>query len=317
VKISGQQHPSKKKTKNSVIKKTITIVAISIYFIIIATSFISPKGMMLFPYRLKDKWGYCRIYDKKIIIPCTYDEAFPFPQFLAMDGLARIKINNKFGFINLDGTLVIPAIYDDAEDFGMDSTYSVRVKKENQILYIDNTGKQVKAPAKQFGFCGTGREIGSIRIGKIFKAKNGKFGLLQFIQHNTSSDTIIKPIYDSILKPENSEYYTVVLNKKRGYIDSYHKIILPDEYDEIAKLISYYPHIPDKTPVKDRYDYSGFTVKKKKLTGFKDCINRLIIPPKYLDIKYYHDTFCLLMVKTTDNKTGYVNLRNGTEFFEN
>lgn len=274
--------------------------------------------MLLFPYRSKDKWGYCRIYDKKVIIPCIYDEAFPFSESFAMEEMARVKINNKYGFINTDGELIIPAIYTDAEDFGMDSTNCAKVKKENQILYIDNTGKEIKAPAKQYGFCGTGSEIGSIHQGKIFKAKNGKFGLLQFIQYNRSSDTIIKPIYDSILKPENSEYYVVVLNKKRGYIDSYYKIILPDDgYDEIAKLITYYPHIPDKTPVKDRYDYSGFTVKKKKLTGYIDCINRLLIPPKYLDIKYCHGTFSLLIVKTTDNKTGYVNLRDGTEFFEN
>ena len=71
------------------------------------------------PYSFDDKkWGYFDgtkwdLYDDwNVVILPKYDEAFPF-----YEGLARVKENNKFGYIDRNGAYVIPPIYDLANDF--------------------------------------------------------------------------------------------------------------------------------------------------------------------------------------------------------
>ena len=52
----------------------------------------------LIPYRKGDKWGYCD-WNKKIVIPVQYDDAWLFSE-----GLALVKVNGKWGFIDTKGT---------------------------------------------------------------------------------------------------------------------------------------------------------------------------------------------------------------------
>ncbi len=65
----------------------------------------------LYPYRKKNKWGYCD-KEKKIIIKCKYQETFPF-----INGIARVKQKNKYGFLDLKGNVAILIIYESASDF--------------------------------------------------------------------------------------------------------------------------------------------------------------------------------------------------------
>ena len=60
---------------------------------------------------LNDKWGFI---DKSgtLVIPCKYDDSGSFSE-----GLAEVKLNGKSGFIDKSGTLVIPCKYDDASFF--------------------------------------------------------------------------------------------------------------------------------------------------------------------------------------------------------
>ena len=256
------------------IKKAILSVAISIYTILIATSFTGLYDNLLIPYRLKDKWGYCN-HDKKIIIPCIYDETYPFfglctkEKKLVNCDLARIKINNKFGFVNYKGELKIPAIYDKAGDFKFGCAH---VKIDSKTIEIDTAGNTIQCPMTD----GVGDGFGNST--KIFKTKKNKFGLL-----SPKKDTIIKPEYDSITKVINFSCY----------------------YSDTATVLSYLFS-----------EELGFTLKKKKLIGYADKDGKLIIAPKYTEIKHYAETD-LLFIKTTDNKTGYLNAKDGTEYFEN
>ena len=56
--------------------------------------------------RKSDKYG---IIDKngKLLIPCIYKDA-QIPDGLIPDGLIPVKQNNKWGFINASGNVVIP-----------------------------------------------------------------------------------------------------------------------------------------------------------------------------------------------------------------
>jgi hypothetical protein len=79
------------------------------------------------------KFGYCDSATAKNKLECKFDSAFRF-----VKGLARVFVNGKYGFINTQGKLVIPAEYDKANDF---SEGFAAVKKDNQYFFIDQTNK--------------------------------------------------------------------------------------------------------------------------------------------------------------------------------
>jgi hypothetical protein len=58
--------------------------------------------------RKDDKYGYINKQGKEVI-PLIYDEVYNF-----QNDFAIVRNNNKFGFINREGIEVIPLIYDNA-----------------------------------------------------------------------------------------------------------------------------------------------------------------------------------------------------------
>lgn len=56
------------------------------------------------------------------------------------EGLAIVVKDDKYGFIDKTGTVVIPLQYDDVSHFYKDLA---EVKKDGQIFYIDKIGKIV------------------------------------------------------------------------------------------------------------------------------------------------------------------------------
>jgi hypothetical protein len=85
--------------------------------------------------RLNDKWGYADKTDQEVI-PCKYDAV----SVKFSDGLAKVELNFMRGFIDKTGQEVIPLIYDNACDF---SEGLAVVKLNGKWGYIDKTGQEV------------------------------------------------------------------------------------------------------------------------------------------------------------------------------
>lgn len=104
---------------------------IVLLFILLAANTALSQG--LYPCQCKDQekdiYGYCDSLSGKIKIDCKFDSAYNF-----VKGLARVMINNRFGFINTQGILKIPAEYDHAADF---SEGFAAVKKNQKYFFID------------------------------------------------------------------------------------------------------------------------------------------------------------------------------------
>ena len=66
---------------------------------------------LLIPYRKGNKWGYCT-EDKTIVIDCVYDWVYPF-----VNGIAIVKLIDKWKFIDINGTDVLMTNYDDISQF--------------------------------------------------------------------------------------------------------------------------------------------------------------------------------------------------------
>ena len=76
----------------------------------------------------------------RMVIDPKFDDARSFS-----NGLAAVKIDNKWGYIDKTGVVVIKAEFDNPGSF---SNGLARVKVDDKWCYIDKTGKYVWEPSK-------------------------------------------------------------------------------------------------------------------------------------------------------------------------
>ena len=169
-----------------------------------------------------NRWGYVDSYGNNII-HCLYhsrlfydngvmddwgeygapDEANDFHE-----GLVMIMKNGKAGFLDKQGKVAIPFLYERAKDF---SEGFAAVKKAGKWGFINKEGKNV-IPCQY-------DKVASFREGLVAVVKNGKSGYI-----NTKGKEIVPFIYD---KPEDWEPFydfheelaVVKKNGVYGYVD--------------------------------------------------------------------------------------------------
>ena len=92
-----------------------------------------------------------------------FDDAWDFS-----DGLARVRIGGKWGYVNKEGQVVIKPQFDDIWDF---SGGLARVRVDGKYGYINREGQYVIKP--QFDGAGTGFSEGLAPV-----KKDGKWGYI-------------------------------------------------------------------------------------------------------------------------------------------
>ena len=110
----------------------------------------------LAPVKKDGKWGYIDKTGKEVV-PCQYDNALGFS-----DGLAVVEKGGKCGYIDKTGKEVIPCKYDVESDF---SDGLAAVGKGGKFGFIDKNGKEV-TPCRYdsvLGFSDGLMTIGEIR----------------------------------------------------------------------------------------------------------------------------------------------------------
>ena len=150
--------------------------------------------------------------------------------------LAVVCINGKYGFINRTQELVIPAIYDYANNFDNGFAY---VKIGEFEYYIDTLGLQViSSPFYRINYFDKNCHSDAMFMegiwdGLVCYEENGFVGL-----KGLYNQIITSPIYDCIYlaHQEVVKYIAVRKNRKQGIIDKDGNCIIPCEYD----LISYH-----------------------------------------------------------------------------
>ena len=186
------------------------------------------------------KYGY--IHNGSIVIPAKYDDVWYFSE-----GLAKVKINGKWGFIDKSGTLVIPARYDGAGDFSEGLAW---VKINGKNGFIDKSGTLV-IPARYDGACYFSEGLAGVKV-------NGKLGFI-----DKSGTLVIPARYDDAW--DFSEGLAMVnINGKWGFIDKSGTLVIPTRYDDALNF------------------HEGLAgVKINGKYGFIDKSGTLVIPARY------------------------------------
>ena len=191
--------------------------------------------------KIEKKWGFINTIGK-LVIPYQFDNAFGF-----LEGLATVKIEKKWGFINTDGKLVIPCKFDDAWKFSQGIAV---VKIKDKQGYI-NTNGQVVIDCN-FDFAISFSE--GIAVVKI----KDKWGYI-----NTTGQVIIDCNFD-FAWTFSEELAVVKIEGKWGYINTNGQVIIDCNFD-FAKSFS-----------------EGLAmVKIEEKWGFINTIGKLVIPCQF------------------------------------
>jgi len=112
-----------------------------LFLLLVTTGSLGSSAQNLVPVTETDKetkikrWGFSDRFYVDIIIKCQYDSTMAFTE-----GLGRVKMNGKYGFVDKTGKLVIPAKYDGAMEF-KDGFAAVFL--DSKAFFLDKKGIDV------------------------------------------------------------------------------------------------------------------------------------------------------------------------------
>lgn len=124
---------------------------------------------------------------------------------------AKVTLNDKWGYINTNGDIVIPIIYDDV--WGFEEGIS-KVQLKNKQGYIDTTGKEIIPVKFQYVWNLNQQIKGMILVHNktTMGGRQKEFGLF-----DKFGNEILKPIYDQIILKNGM--LLVTLNNKKYFVN--------------------------------------------------------------------------------------------------
>lgn len=211
-------------------------------------------------------YGFVDYYDwdENWVIEPQFDEVDDFTE----NGLARVKLNEKWGFIDTNGNFVIEPQFDNAHSFTKEELALIVLN--GKCGYIDMNGSYVINP--QFDSASDFQEgLAEAKLG-------GKWGYI-----DTSGIFAIEPQFEDTRKFSEYGLAFVKLNGKWGCIDKKGAFVIEPKFDEIGYQ-SYY---------KGRYCGSctfyndGYAViRVDNLYGIIDSKGNYIANPQFNNVQF-------------------------------
>lgn len=133
------------------------------------------------------------------------------------DGWRKVRNDDKYGFINKNGKLVVPVKYDyiyNVEDNGWR-----KVEVNDKYGFIGGNGKEIVKP--KYDYIYSPEDNGWRRV-----ELKDKYGFI-----NSSGTEVVPAKYDYIYGPEDNGWRKVEVNDKKGYINADGTEIIPAVYD--------------------------------------------------------------------------------------
>ncbi|MDI9348118.1 MAG: WG repeat-containing protein [Methylacidiphilales bacterium] len=191
----------------------------------------------------------------------------------------RELVEIKSGLVNVNGEIIVPAIYETIRELYTDGSYIVVGQSEkdgtNKYGLINVKGEKV-LPIKYTSMLFFSKEHIQVSFDNDYKK-----GII-----NWKGEEIIPPKYD-VVNPFYGELFYVKLFEKWGLINSKGEEIIPPKYDDINNI-------------KEGY----LAVNKNKKWGLINSKGEEIIPPKYDDIYSMKEGY---LAASKNKKWGLIN----------
>lgn len=223
--------------------------------------------------RKNGKMGFC---DSKgvVTIDFLYDELENYSS--SWDG-AKAKIDNKWGYVDGEGNIVVPVEYDYVS---LDGNGMIGVKKDGKYgFYNINDGLIIPIEYDYVHSCFT-----SSHPNEAVANRNETWGVI-----NTQGATVLPFVYDSISIDAPNEY-RVHKDGLSGIIDKDGKVLFPFKYKDLGA-----------------FDKNGVTYAQNSdgLYGYIDKEDHLLIPFSYKKVRDFHGEYA--EVSMDRDKVGVIN----------
>lgn len=197
------------------------------------------------------------------------------------EGMRAVEKDSKWGFMNEQGKLVIPYMYEAADDF---SEGIATAKKDGKVGYIDKTNKVVIP----FTFTGAIPFSGGVAMVVMQTGPtSGKFWMIDKTGAQVSPQT-----YDGIHFLSDERYGITMKDKKYGLLYRNGKEMLPPVYDKVQPVFN-----------------QLIGVQKDGKWGFADTLNRLVVPLEYEEVGIFEKG---VAEATKNGKKGLLDLKGNT-----
>jgi len=230
---------------------------------------------------LNGKEGLIENYTEKEIIPTKYDN-----MAWGINNLFRVKLNEKYGVIDISEKVIIPIQYTDMRAYVIeDDLLRIRVELDGKWGVMDTNGKEI-IPIKydDISYCWLkDRDWLSVRL-------NDKWGIID----NKTGEEVIPIKYDEEIHFGSENYAKVELNGKFGIVDTAGEELLPPKCENLYYCIDAY----------------SILVKCDTVLYFLDKATEKVIAAIILDDYYsYRQLFSNDIAIKTNGKWGVVNNR--------
>ena len=284
------------------------------------------------PVFICGKWGYANSKGK--VISQLFDGADRFSE-----GLAKVKIDNQWGYIEVNGEIFIRPQFEDADRF---SDGMAKVKIDGKWGYIDNTGRLAIIPqfnqevdnfshgvarvkiSSKYGYIDkTGQLISQMFdyvdffVEGLARVRNSnKYGYIDF-----SGKLAISLKFDGA-ENFSAGFAQVALGEKYGYIDQAGQLVSEtfnyvDQFCEgLAQVIinEKYGYIDEtgKVVIPPKFDYGwDFSEGLAKVAmgykyGYINKMGTVVIGPRFDNAKDFSQGLAAVAI---ENKWGYINTK--------
>lgn len=171
---------------------------------------LSAQGPARFPVKENNKWGYIE-ESGNLVIPATFSDAQKF-----YEGLAAVRDQNqKWGYINPAGTFVIPPQFDDASPF---DNNCAAVKINDFWGFINRTGNFKTVP--QFDDVNSSNPPAVLNEG------------LGYWQYMNVTCIGLTNVLTNIPRGFSQDLTPIQVGRKYGYVDLQGTLVIPPQFDD-------------------------------------------------------------------------------------
>lgn len=230
---------------------------------------------------LNDRWGFVDTKGK-VIVPFQYDRADEFK-----DGLAPVELSESgWGFINKEGRLVVPCQYETVHHFYEGRAF-VQEDDGTYFGFINKKGEQIIPCIHHLIWEGVGLYYNhNFSNGLVPVRKDNKWRCqCGYINENGDYVTPLKYSRAELFQ----EGLAAVRNKNWGFINTKGEEVISLMYSDVG------------------YFSEGLAaVKVKQQWGFIDKTNTMVIPCKYQEVRTFSEGLAAVKV---NKKWGFVDKR--------
>jgi len=221
---------------------------------------------LFLPYKGDDKWGFIN-QSGTIVIPAGFDGVDFFHE-----GIAVVSVNDKLGYINKSGSTIIKPQFDEANAF---SNGVAVFQKDNGYGLLDRSGVVLLDPIyKDISLCSENR---------FFALKDSLYAC-----YSVDGKQLLTPQFNEVSAFENSKAI-VAKNSGWGVIDTLGNPVIDFKYDNIRAVAQ------------------NYLATKDTKTIFFSTLGDTLFAADSIEISAFSEGFALII---KNNKIGVVN-KNG------